>query len=266
MLQQSLTQISVFRKDDSGNFVNSKDKLSDLIMKLRKGKNVYIYIHDFPYLNSDDSKSENDKIKKILGDMSADLDMLYDWNALSHSINLDRLYVEELILEDARASSSMELVAKCTKRANEHSYQLPKLSARLQDLVNQNIFQKPRIALMATENWPTLAVKLIPWVLEKEFHMHAHVRIGYAHYASIISPFAQEDLDKLNGHQNSQNILDSIIHRADFNRLVNYVKENNINENITAKEVREAYIEWIKYLLDWHNDGSAAQPDRNKNM
>ena len=61
-------------------------------------------------------------------------------------------------------------------------------------------------------------------------------------------------------------ILDSIIHRADFNRLVNYVKENNINENITAKEVREAYIEWIKYLLDWHNDGSAAQPDRNKNM
>lgn len=253
ILQKSSLLIDSFRKDESGNFINDKTSLSDLIINLRGGNNIYIYIHDAPYIYADNTKIDNETIKDLLGDWFDDVNILYDWNFLKNLINLSHLYVKELILEETQSPPRTDMVAKCSGKMDEHTCRLPKLSARFQDLVNKTIFNTPRIVLAATCEWKVLAVKEVPWLLTRTVYLHACLRIGYEHRAYMISPFIEEDLEKINSKTDLYNIDDYIKNRDDFNRLVNYVKEHNVSENITEDEVRNTYIEWINYLVKWYD-------------
>ena len=252
ILRQSSFSIMALKKDDSGNFIEDKMLLSDLIINLRNGDDIYIYIHDAPYIYAENTKFNNEIINELLGDWIKDINILYDWNYLKNLINLNRLYVKELILEEAQSPQNMDMVAKCSGKVDGHTHQLPKLSAHFQDLINKTIFNAPRVVLVATWKWQVLAVKEVPWSLKRTSYLHVCLRIGYEHCAYIISPFIDEDLEKINSKSNLSDVCDCIKYRDDFNRLVNYVKKHNISESITEDEVRKTYIEWINYLVNWY--------------
>ncbi len=256
VLRQSSFSIGTFRKDDSGNFVNNKTLLSDLIINLRNGRDIYFYIRDNHYIYTDNTKNDSELINDLLSDLLDDVNILYDWYYLRNLINFNRLYVKEWILKEVQSPHRMYLVAKCSEKVDGHTCQLPKLSARSKNLINKTIFDTPRIILMASCDWQALAVKEVPRLSNISVYLHDCLRIGYEHRAYIISPFIEEDLERIRNKSNLTDICDCIKHRDDFNRLVNYVKEHNVSKSITEDEVRKMYIEWIKNIINWYNENN----------
>ena len=69
----------------------------------------------------------------------------------------------------------------------------------------------------------------------------------------MISPFSKTDiadnLDKIKSKLDLKLFWNHLIDREDFKALVRYVKENNLNKEVTEEKIQAAYHKWIMAII-----------------
>ena len=67
----------------------------------------------------------------------------------------------------------------------------------------------------------------------------------------MITPFAKEDITRITeGSYDAIKIWKKIQNREDFRRLIAFVKEKNIDENVSEEVIIDTYRKWIGDIIE----------------
>lgn len=103
-----------------------------------------------------------------------------------------------------------------------------------------------RISIYGLKEYEKIATKKYPIEVK-------HVYIQNYNKNYIISPFTKHDFNKIENLKTKdqiQMLILEIKNKPSFEKLVKYVKENNISENVTMDEIRETYTKLMKDCLE----------------
>lgn len=122
------------------------------------------------------------------------------------------------------------------------------VQSNIRDEVNGQLLTHPRMITCAIKDYEHLAVKEVPgWLLS-----FSHCKMfNYRRRAPLmITPFAKEDIVHItNDAYNATKIWKEIQNRKDFKRLIAFVKEKNIDENVSEEDIIDTYQKWIGDII-----------------
>ena len=119
----------------------------------------------------------------------------------------------------------------------------------IRDEINGQLLTHPRMITCAIKDYEQLAVKEVPgWLLSfshcKMFNYRRRVPL-------MITPFAKEDITRITeGSYDAIKIWKKIQNREDFRRLIAFVKEKNIDENVSEEVIIDTYRKWIGDIIE----------------
>lgn len=100
-----------------------------------------------------------------------------------------------------------------------------------------------RTALCVIEEFADIAVKKVPPGISGK---------GYYNIHNIISPLLEDDIKSIEEHDKLA-YISMILQREDFNNLINYVYENQLeSKKYTLEHIRDKYIQLIDNCYDWY--------------
>lgn len=125
---------------------------------------------------------------------------------------------------------------------------VPKVQRDLCDEVNSQMLIHPRMITYAMYDYEQIAVKEVPrWLLS-----FSHFKMfGYRRSAPLmISPFAKEDIVRITKDSyDAIKIWEETQNREDFKRLIAFVKDKNIDKNVSKEDIINTYKKWITDII-----------------
>ena len=126
---------------------------------------------------------------------------------------------------------------------------IPEVSPSIKTEINDKVRKDPRLLTDAIADYRALAIVYS----KKHLSYHHRFQWGLMSKAYMISPFSKEDvadnLDKIKSELDLKLFWNRLINREDFKSLVRYVKENNLNPEVTEEEIQADYHKWIMAIL-----------------
>ena len=126
---------------------------------------------------------------------------------------------------------------------------IPEVSPSIKTEINDKVRKDPRLLTDAIADYRALAIVYS----KKHLSYHHRFQWGLMSKAYMISPFSKEDvadnLDKIKSELDLKLFCNRLINREDFKSLVRYVKENNLNPEVTEEEIQADYHKWIMAIL-----------------
>lgn len=122
------------------------------------------------------------------------------------------------------------------------------VQSNIRDEINGQLLTHPRMITCAIKDYEQLAVKEVPgWLLS-----FSHCKMfNYRRRAPLmITPFAKEDIARIiEGSYDAIKIWKKIQNREDFRRLIAFVKEKNIDRNVSEEDIIDTYRKWIGDII-----------------
>ena len=122
------------------------------------------------------------------------------------------------------------------------------VQSNIRDEINGQLLTHPRMITCAIKDYEQLAVKEVPgWLLS-----FSHCKMfNYRRRAPLmITPFAKEDIARIiEGSYDAIKIWKKIQNREDFRRLIAFVKEKNIDKNVSEEDIIDTYRKWIGDII-----------------
>lgn len=122
------------------------------------------------------------------------------------------------------------------------------VQSNIRDEINGQLLTHPRMITCAIKDYEQLAVKEVPgWLLS-----FSHCKMfNYRRRAPLmITPFAKEDIARIiEGSYDAIKIWEKIQNREDFRRLITFVKEKNIDKNVSEEDIIDTYRKWIGDII-----------------
>lgn len=122
------------------------------------------------------------------------------------------------------------------------------VQSNIRDEINGQLLTHPRMITCAIKDYEQLAVKEVPgWLLS-----FSHCKMfNYRRRAPLmITPFAKEDIARIiEGSYDAIKIWKKIQNREDFRRLITFVKEKNIDKNVSEEDIIDTYRKWIGDII-----------------
>lgn len=228
---------------DGGGFKSIEKILSDLYDNIWKKGYLYIFTSDnFMYGQRENVAHILDNIIKQTNKNQFPDDIIaYSYSSVRALLSLEKLHVKRVWTDSDENQTNC--LYECSIDCN---YELPEYSDKFLAYVNKELLKRPRIVTIANKKYANLAVKNYPSVLGFSEHSFHPLRIGSFYWKYAITPFNSDDISAItkNNREDVETYWKKIDERDDFLALVKYVKENNINENITEQSIKETYHEW----------------------
>lgn len=143
-------------------------------------------------------------------------------------------------------------VYECRLRGN--SILLPRIHGNLIQELKKNLLEKKRMASIAyttpdIETCRCLVLRDAPDLLWWSNRRCFPWSCEFANIYFMITPFIEDDIDDIKRGVSGEEAWKKIENREDFKKLVEHVRENSIEDNITEENVRQAYRTWIKDIV-----------------
>lgn len=236
------SRISAYQYDGGG-FKSIEKILSDLYDDIWKKGYLYIFTSDdFMYGQRENvARILDNIIKQTNKNQFPDDIIAYSYSSVRALLSLEKLHVKRVWTDSDENQTNC--LYECSIDCN---YELPEYSDKFLAYVNKELLKRPRIVTIANKKYANLAVKNYPSVLGFSEHSFHPLRIGSFYWKYAITPFNSDDIAAItkNNREDVETYWKKIDERDDFLALVKYVKENNINENITEQSIKETYHEW----------------------
>ena len=126
---------------------------------------------------------------------------------------------------------------------------IPEVSKSIQSCVNKEILVPNRRVTFAMKAYENLAITEIPLLLANARRSEFLGRFSDVFDTFMITPFT--NVDKKDIEENDgETCWEHIRGRDDFNLLVQFVREHNVNQSVSGEDIREAYHRWILDIID----------------
>ena len=190
---------------------------------------------------SDQIKS-NEENEKNKNEDDPGSEYFFSWDQIKRCIVTDFIKILKIY------GNNNEYIYECRIEESK-TRNIPEVSKSIQSYINKEILVPNRRVTFAMKAYEDLAVTDVPLLLANARRSEFLGRFSDVFDTFMITPFT--NVDKKDIEENDgETCWAHIQGRDDFNLLVQFVREHNVNQSVSGEEIREAYHRWILDIID----------------
>lgn len=150
-------------------------------------------------------------------------------------------------LKEVYGRATGEILYHYGKRSEK--FHIAVVNQAVANSINSQLLDYPRIITCAMPEYRALAITGFPVVLNGTFFRIRRPH-NYRYAPFMITPFSKADLEYVERNKTNAEVMwQEISRREDFERLVKYVKNNNVDPKVTELKIKEDYHRWTKDIF-----------------